>query len=124
MILMQCLQARLDAIEGDRQRDHDDDSEDEEPQEEEPAVQEPADLRLLKQVLGSTSRPNPDVSNYSGGLNPEEPLDWINDMENLFDYEQMNKEKKVNFVVTKLKGHASLWWDGVQAKQIMKNKKK
>ena len=70
-------------------------------------------MRLLKQVLGSTSRPKPDVSNYSGGLNPEELLDWINDMEKLFDYEEMNEEKKVKFDVKKLKGHTSLWWDGV-----------
>ena len=69
---------------------------------------------MLKQVLGSTSRPKPDVSNYSGSLNLEELVDWINYMENFFDYEEMNDEKKVKFTVKKLKGHAYLWWDGVQ----------
>jgi hypothetical protein len=34
-------------------------------------------------------------------------------MEKFFDHEEMNEEKKVNFFVKKLKGHASLWWDGV-----------
>jgi len=72
---MQRLETRLDVIECDRQRDLDDDSEDEEPQEEEPITQEIAKFKLLKQVLGSTSRPKPDVSNYSGGLNPEELVD-------------------------------------------------
>eukprot|EP00253_Pinus_taeda_P016259 PITA_16259 len=38
-------------------------------------------------------------------------------MEKFFDYEQIEDEKKVNFVVTKLKGHAALWWDGVQAER-------
>ena len=38
-------------------------------------------------------------------------------MEKLFDYEEMTKERKVKFVVTKLKGHAALWWDGVQTKR-------
>jgi len=122
--LMQRLEARLDVIEGDKQRDLDDASEDEEPQEEEPATQESAELKLLKQVLGSTSRPKPDVSNYSGGLNPGELVDWINDMEKFFDYEEMNEEKKVKFAVKKLKGHASLWWDGVQAERRRQNKQK
>jgi hypothetical protein len=125
MRIMQCLEARLDVIEGDRQRDPDDVSEDEESQEEEAvAVQEPAELRMLRQVLGSTSRPKPDISNYSGGLNPEELIDWINDMEKFFEYEEMDEEKKVKFVVTKLKGHATLWWDGVQAERRKKNKQK
>ena len=70
---------------------------------------------MLKQVLGSTSRPNHDVSNYSGSFNLEELVDWINDMENLFDYEEMNDENKVKFTMTKLRGHSSLWLHDVQA---------
>ena len=35
-------------------------------------------------------------------------------MERFFDYEEMLEERKVKFVVTKLKGHAALWWDGLQ----------
>lgn len=35
-------------------------------------------------------------------------------MEKFFDYEETKEGKKVKFVVTKLKGHATLWWDGVQ----------
>eukprot|EP00253_Pinus_taeda_P029906 PITA_29906 len=48
-------------------------------------------------------------------------------MEKFFDYEETEDEKKVNFVVTKIKGHATLWWDGVQVerkslgKQSIKN---
>ena len=36
-------------------------------------------------------------------------------MDKFFDYEEMEEGKRVKFVVTKLKGHATLWWDGVQA---------
>lgn len=43
--------------------------------------------------------------------------DWINGMEKFFDYEEMEDEKKVKFAVTKLVGHAALWWDGVQAER-------
>ena len=34
-----------------------------------------------------------------------------------FDFSYIPNYKKVNFVVTRLKGHALLWWDGVQAKR-------
>ena len=124
MRLLQHLEARLDVIESDRHRDPNDVSEDEESQEEETTAQESTELRMLKQVFGSTSRPKPNVSNYSGILNPEELVDQINDMEKFFDYEEMNDEKKVKFIVTKLKGHASLWRDGVQAEWRRKNKPK
>jgi hypothetical protein len=50
-------------------------SEDEEPQEESSTVQEPIELRMLRNVLGSTSRPKPDIPNYSGSLKPEELID-------------------------------------------------
>jgi len=48
-------------------------------------------------------------------------------MEKFFDYEEIEEGKKVKFAVTKLKGHATLCWDGVQeerrrlGKQPIKN---
>ena len=39
-----------------------------------------------------------------------------------FDYVEVKEEKQVIFVFTKLRGHASLWWDGVQEEMILKNK--
>ncbi|MCQ8811516.1 hypothetical protein NQU36_26265, partial [Escherichia coli] len=50
-------------------------------------------------------------------MNPEELIEWINNMEKFFDYEETEDEKKVKFAVTKLKGHATLWWDGVQVER-------
>ena len=38
-------------------------------------------------------------------------------MNKCFDYEEISEDKKVKFAVTKLKGHAALWWDGVQAER-------
>ena len=38
-------------------------------------------------------------------------------MEKFFDYEEMEEEKKVKFAIMKLKGHATLWWDGVQVER-------
>jgi len=43
-------------------------------------------------------------------------------MEKFFEYEDMDEEKKVNLVVTKLKGHAYLWWDGVREERRKRDK--
>jgi hypothetical protein len=41
-----------------------------------------------------------------------------------FDYEDVDEEKKVRHVVTRLKGHATLWWDELQAERRSKGKQK
>lgn len=75
-------------------------------------------MRFFQSVLKSIARPwNQLVPIYQGGLNPEELIDLINSMEKLFNYEETEDEKKVKFDVTKLKGHATLWWDGVKAER-------
>ena len=80
-------------------------------------------MRLLSTVLGSAVKPRIEVSSFAGGLNPEELVDWINEMNKCFDYEEISEDKKVKFAVTKLKGHAALWWDGVQAERRRVGKK-
>lgn len=40
----------------------------------------------------------------------------------VFDYEEVEEEKKVKLAVTHLKGHVALWWDSVQAERKKKNK--
>lgn len=98
----------------DRNIDDGDVSEPEVEATEEEAVEVTPEMRFFQSVLKSTARPwNQLVSIYQGGLNPEELIDWINSMEKFFDYEETEDEKKVKFAVTKLKGHAALWWDGV-----------
>ena len=62
-------------------------------------------------------RPKPEVPTYQGGLDANELLDWINKMDKFFDYDEIDDEKKVKFTVTRLKGHASLWWNGVQTER-------
>ena len=68
-------------------------------------------------MIGAIMRPKPEVPTYQGGLDTNELLDWINEMDKLFNYEEMEEERKVIFAVTRLKGHASLWWNGVQTKR-------
>lgn len=117
---MQQMQARLEAVQMGNQRDVDvgDVSEPEvEAAEEEEPAEVTLQMRFFKSLLGSTSKPRLEVSVYTGGLKPEELIDWINDMGKFFDYEEMEEGKRVKFAVTKLKGHETLWWDGVQEKR-------
>ena len=67
-------------------------------------------------------RPKPKVPTYQGGLDANELLDWINDMEKLFDYDEIDDENKVKFTVTKIKGDASFWRNCVQIARRNKEK--
>lgn len=120
MEVMQQITTRLEAMET-RNQGNVDDGDISEPEieslEEEEHVAITPEMRFLKLVLGSSSKPRPKIPIYQGCLSLEELIDCINDMEKLFDYEEMEEEKKVNFVVTKLKGHATLWWDGVEVER-------
>jgi hypothetical protein len=51
---------------------------------------------------------------YEGNLDAKELLDWIRSMDKHFDNEDVDEERKVKQVVTRLKGHATLWWDELQ----------
>ena len=48
---------------------------------------------------------------YEGNLDIEELLDCFRDLDKYFDYEVVEEDKKVKHAVTRLKGHATLWWD-------------
>ena len=74
-------------------------------------------MRLLKEIIGVSSKPRLEIDAYNGGLNPKELVDWINTMDKHFDFAEMSKDKKVKFAVTRLQGHALLWWDGVQVER-------
>ena len=45
-------------------------------------------------------------------------------MDRHFDYEDVDEEKKVKQAVTRLKGHATLWWDELQAERRSKGKQR
>lgn len=71
------------------------------------------EIRLVTLVLGDSSRPRTKVSTYNGHLNTEELVGWIGEMDKYFEHEEFDEEKRVTFAVTKLRGHATLFWDGV-----------
>jgi hypothetical protein len=80
--------------------------------------------RLIKAILRMSSKTNMDIPIYEGSLNAEELLDWIRALDTYFDYEDIEEDRKVRHAVTKLKGHAALWWDELQEDRRSKDKQK
>ena len=76
-------------------------------------MQETPELRYFRSLLGETSRLKPELSTYEGSLVAEHLIDWINELDKYSKYEEIEEDRKVKLVVTKLKGNASLWWDNV-----------
>ena len=47
----------------------------------------------MKYVIGVIMRPKPEVPTYQGGLDVNELLEWINDMDKFFDYDEIDDER-------------------------------
>jgi hypothetical protein len=75
-------------------------------------------------LVKAGGRPKVEVPMYEGNLNVEELMDWISAMDKYFDFEEIEDKKKVRFAVTKLKRHASIWWDELQISRERKGKSK
>jgi hypothetical protein len=91
---------------------------------EEVAAEDAANERLIRVVARMSAREKMDIPVYEGNLDVEELLDWIRDLDMYFDYEDVEEDKKVKHVVTRLKGHATLWWDELQVDRCCKGKQK
>lgn len=61
---------------------------------------------------------------YSGSLNGEEVLEWIEALNNYFEYKEVPKEKRVSFEKSRLKGSTLLWWTMMQEERVNIGKKK
>jgi hypothetical protein len=125
------LHARLDAMETSQRRTVDvgdiskAKSENEAGNEgEEVAVEDAADERLFRVVARIGSREKMEIPMYEGNLYVEEILDWIRALDKYLDYEDVEEDKKFKHVITRLKGHATLWWDELQADRHCKGKQK
>jgi hypothetical protein len=87
-------------------------------------AEDAANDRLIKAITRMSSKTKMDIPTYEGSLDAEELLDWIRALDTYFDYEDIEEDKKVRHAVTKLKGHAALWWDELQADRNYKGKQK
>jgi hypothetical protein len=79
---------------------------------------------LLREVARLRGRAKIEVPMYEGNLDVEELLDWVRSMENHFNYEEVDEEKRVKQDVIRIKGHATLWWDELHAERRSKGKHK
>ena len=79
--------------------------------------------RLLRVLTRENSKPIVEVVPYDGKLDTNVELDWISNMEKLFEYEKTYDNRKVKIAVTRLKGHASLWWEHLQTDRQRKRSK-
>jgi hypothetical protein len=75
---------------------------------EEVAAEDAANERLIRAIARMSARAKMDIR----ALNT------------YFDYEDVEEDKKVKHVVARLKGHATLWWDELQADRRCKGKQK
>ena len=50
------------------------------------------------------------VGVFLGNLKPDELIDWINELEDYFEYEEIEDLDRVNFAKANLKGHAKVRW--------------
>jgi hypothetical protein len=91
---------------------------------EEVSVEDASTERLISAISRMSSKTKMDIPVYEGSLDAEELLDWIRALETYFDYEDIEEDKKVRHAVMKLKGHAALWWDELQADRRSKGKQK
>jgi hypothetical protein len=80
--------------------------------------------RLIRAIARMGAKEKMDIPIYEENLYAEEILDWIRALDTYFDYEDVEEEKKVKHDVTRLKGHATLWWDELQADRHCKGKHK
>jgi hypothetical protein len=120
---------RLDAMETTQRREPNvgDVSEAESEEEEEVntnVAEDVAQDRLIKDVSKIGVGARIEVPMYEGNLEVEELLDWVHAMDKYFNYEYIEEDKMVKHAVTRLKGHATLWWDELQAKRRRNGKQK
>ena len=54
----------------------------------------------------------------------EDFLDWLLDLEDLFDFENIYYKRKVKLALYKLSGYTSRWWVRIQTNRIQQGKDK
>ena len=51
-------------------------------------------------------------------------MDWINDLNKYFDFEEIEDKNKVRYAATRLKGHSAIWWVEIQIHRERRGKSK
>ena len=51
-----------------------------------------------------------EISEYKRGMIAEEFLDWLLNVEEIFDFKEVPEHRRVKLVATRLRGRAMAWW--------------
>ena len=73
----------------------------------------PEEVKLFRVISTIGERHKFDVPIFSGNLKPEELIEWINELEEYFEYEDIEDPDRVKFAKDELKGHAKIWWQEI-----------
>lgn len=65
-----------------------------------------------------------DALEFHGGSNSHDFIEWLNDIENLFDVKGYSDKKVTKLLVLKLQKYVSLWWENMKAKRERSGKSK
>ena len=63
-----------------------------------------------------------DLPDFDGNLDPNGLIDWLNEIERVFEFKGYSDEKKCKIAILKFKGYASLWWENVRKKREREGK--
>ena len=66
--------------------------------------------RLFRAISKIGKRPKFEVPTSLGNLNLEELINWINELEDYFEYEDIEDPNMIMSAKEKLKKHAKIWW--------------
>jgi len=65
-----------------------------------------------------------DIPYFEGKIQPDEFVDWLQNVERVFEYKEVPEEQKVKIVVVKLKKHTLIWWENLKRKRKCEGKNK
>ncbi|CAN6320370.1 unnamed protein product [Urochloa humidicola] len=61
---------------------------------------------------------------FSGGLSAENFVDWLDQVERIFEYADIPDVERVPAVAMRLKGRASVWWKNLEKSRRVRGKRK
>ena len=64
--------------------------------------------RFFRAMSKIGKRPKFKVPTFLGNINPKELINWINELEEYFEYEDIEDPNRVKFSKAKLKGHVKI----------------
>ena len=65
-----------------------------------------------------------ELPEFTGSLQAERFIDWLNELERIFEYKEVSDRDKVKLVAIKLKGRASAWWEQLKPSRERQGKAK